>query len=80
MTILGYTPAQIRKALIAVAGFVGTVLTLALAQGDVIPEGAVKWATLVLSTLTAVGVFAAPNAPTKLGDPVTIDPSEVWRG
>lgn len=62
MTILGYTPAQIRKALVAVAGVVATIITVALAQGDVIPEGWVKWATLVVSAATALGVYAMPNA------------------
>ena len=57
----GYTPGEIRKTLVAVAGFAATAASLALAQGDVIPEAWAKWAVLLVTLSTTYGVFKAPN-------------------
>lgn len=52
---------EARKAIVAVLSLVGVVLTVALAQGDVIPAQATKWVVLTLAVLNAVGVYRVPN-------------------
>ena len=54
-------PSEARKAIIALASGAGVILTLALAQGNVIPEGAAKYVLLTLAALNAFGVYQAPN-------------------
>ena len=61
-------PSEARKAIVAAASTAGVVLTLALAQGDVIPEDATKWVLLTLAVLNALGVYRVPNDP-KRGRP-----------
>ena len=47
-----------RKALVAVAGLAGQALVLGL-----IPAPYDKYVSVILAALTALGVYAAPNAP-----------------
>lgn len=57
-----YTPAQIRKALISVAGFVITVATAGLG-GHLFPAGWEPYIVAVIGVGASYGVFAARNAP-----------------
>lgn len=64
MTLFGYKPSQIRKALVALLGLVALVLTQALSVGaDVIPAEWAAWASVVVGASTTIGVFLAKNAP-----------------
>lgn len=60
----GYTAGQLRKTLVAVASFLLVVISLALAQGDLIPDALMKWAIFVIAVGNAYGVFRVPNDPT----------------
>lgn len=59
------SPRECRKAIIGFLNLAAVVLTLALAQGDVIPEGYVKFVALALGVMNAVGVFRVPNDKAK---------------
>ena len=64
MTLFGYKPSQIRKALVAVLGAVVMILTQVLASTTgVLPASWAAWITTVAATCTAAGVFLAKNAP-----------------
>ena len=58
-----YTPAQVRKSLVAGAGFVITVLTVGL-EGNLIPEPAVPYVVAAIGVAASYGVFRVPNDPT----------------
>lgn len=56
-----YTFAEVKKAVISVAGFVLTVLTVALAVPGVIPTAVLPYTTVFIGVCTSYGVFAARN-------------------
>lgn len=56
--IFGYTFAQIRKGLVALAGVLTTILT-----ANLLPDTWAHWVSSVAGILTIVGTFAVPNAP-----------------
>lgn len=63
MTLFGYKPSQIRKALIAVLGAVVMILTQVLTSAvDVLPTSWAAWITTVVAACTAAGVFLVRNA------------------
>ncbi len=62
MKIAGYTPAQIRKAILSALGHVATVLSVALAVGGIIPVAALPYVALVIGVATVYGVFRSPNS------------------
>ena len=63
-----YSPAQIKKALFAAAGFAATVAATVLAIGpDLIPDVALPYIHIGLALATTYGVFQAQN--TKVPDP-----------
>ena len=64
MTLFGYKPSQIRKALVALLGLVVLVLAQVLSLVvDVIPAQWAAWITIVVGACTTAGVFLAKNAP-----------------
>lgn len=70
MKIFGYTLAQLRKALVAVAGFVVTVIVAAIG-GHLIPSGWEPYATVIVGVASTYGIFAVRNAPaTPLDEPL----------
>lgn len=62
MKIFGYTPAQVRKALIAFLGFILTVVA-ALLSGGLIPEDWLPWVLVFIGVCSSYGVFAVKNNP-----------------
>jgi len=60
-----YSPAQIRKALVAAAGFLITALTAGLG-GHLFPASWEPWINAVVGVAAAYGVFAVRNAPAPL--------------
>lgn len=58
MTLFGYTPAQIRKALVAAVGILTTLLT-----ANLLPDTWAHWVSTVIGVLTAVLTYAVPNVP-----------------
>jgi len=52
---------EARKGVVAFLSMLAIVLSLALAQGDVIPEGGLKWTVLALAVANAFGVYRVPN-------------------
>lgn len=63
MTIHGYKPSQIRKALVATLGAVVMILTQVLASAvDVLPASWAAWITAAVGVCTAAGVFLVRNA------------------
>lgn len=59
------SPREMRKALVGFLNFLAVAVTLGLAQGDLIPEAAVKWLVFGLAVGNAVGVFRLPNDKAK---------------
>lgn len=57
-----YTPAQIKKFLVAAVGFTLTVLS-ALLQGNLIPKNALPWVLIVISVISSYSVFKVKNEP-----------------
>lgn len=57
-------PATVRKFVVALVGAVG----VAISQG-LLPEAVTSWFTVVVAFLTALGVYAVPNAK----DPVNVN-------
>lgn len=51
-----FTPAQYRKAVVALVGFV-----VQLVQLGVLDDDASKWVTAVIAGLTLLGVYQVPN-------------------
>lgn len=63
MTIAGYKPSQIRKAIIAVIGAVVIIANSVLAEfAEYIPQEAAAWVTSAVAFVTAVSVFLVKNA------------------
>jgi hypothetical protein len=56
--IFGYTPAQIRKLLVATAGVLGVVLT-----ANLLPPDWAQAVSSVAAVLTAIATFRVPNEP-----------------
>ena len=54
-------PSEMRKGIVGFLGFASITLTLALAQGDLIPESAVKWVTFAIAAIGAFLNFHIPN-------------------
>lgn len=67
MTIYGYTPAQIKKALVSAVGFSLMVLTAAV---PVMPASYLPFVLAVIGVLTTIGVAVAKNAPAPAEDMV----------
>ncbi len=64
MKVKRYTLPQVYKAVVAVIGFVLTVLATALAVGpEVIPAAALPYVNIAIAVGTTYGVFKTPNAP-----------------
>jgi hypothetical protein len=62
--MFGYSPAQVRKALVAAAGFAVTVLTTILAtDADLISPRWLPWVHVVIGVAGFYGVFRVPNTP-----------------
>ena len=61
--ILGYKPAQIRKALIALGGAIVMLGNLALDTQGIVPDSASKWVGFVVAAVSALLVYAVPNEP-----------------
>jgi hypothetical protein len=59
--IFGYSFAQVRKAFVAILGFIVTGFTLALEAGDILPDSWAKWVILGVSLAATYGVYATPN-------------------
>ena len=57
MTFFGYSLAEIRKAIVALAGVLTTLLT-----ANLLPEDWAPWVSTVAGILTVVGTYATPNA------------------
>lgn len=57
-----YTPAQVRKLLVAIAGFVVVVLSTSLAVGGVLPESWLPFVHVVIAVASSYGVFKVKNA------------------
>lgn len=57
-------PATVRKFVVAFVGAVG----VAISQG-LLPEAVTSWFTVVVAFLTALGVYAVPNAK----DPINVN-------
>ena len=55
--IFGYPIATIRKALVAAAGVLTTLLT-----ANLLPEAWAHWVSTIAGILTVLGTFAVPNA------------------
>lgn len=51
-----------RKGAVALASFVVTVVTLAVAQGGLIPDAYAGWALLIVAVGNLYGVVRVPNA------------------
>ena len=60
MTIFGYTPAQLKKALIAAVGFSLAVLTAAV---PMVPAKYLPFTIAAIGFLTTLGLTLAKNAP-----------------
>ena len=72
---MSYTPAQIRKAVVAGATFVVNLLTILLAVGGILPVAALPYVAVVLALAGTYGVFAARNAPlSSAGVPTDVGP------
>lgn len=60
--MFGYTPAQLKKALLALVTFAVNLVTVALTVGNVIPDVALPWIAVFLGVAGTYGVFKAKNA------------------
>ena len=69
MKIAGYTPAEIKKAIVAFVGFVLTVLGEALAAGGILPDESLPYVRIALAVGTLYGVYQARNLGRKGQDP-----------
>lgn len=58
MTIFGYSIPQIRKALVAAAGILTTLLT-----ANLLPDGWAHWVSTIAAVLTVLGTYVVPNTP-----------------
>ncbi|MGZ4621440.1 MAG: hypothetical protein ACXVGF_04875 [Blastococcus sp.] len=58
MTLFGCTIPQIRKALVAAAGILGTLLT-----ANLLPPDWSHWVSTIAGILTVCGTYVVPNAP-----------------
>lgn len=56
MTLFGYTPAQLAKAITALVGVLGTLLT-----ANLLPSDWAAWVSTVIGVLTVIGTYLVPN-------------------
>jgi len=57
VSFFGYTLPEIRKALVALAGVLTTLLT-----ANLLPEDWAGWVSTIAGILTVVGTYSVPNA------------------
>lgn len=63
VTIFGYTPAQLRKTTVSVAGYLIAVATYVLGSGMDLPQWVTATATGVVGLGTVTANFLTRNAP-----------------
>lgn len=56
-----YSPSQLRKSLIAAAGFIVSAVALALTIQGIVPDEFTPYAQLIVALGTAYGVYRVPN-------------------
>lgn len=58
-----YSPAQVRKTVVAGATFLVNLLTILLAVGGILPVVALPYVAVVLALAGTYGVYSTRNAP-----------------